>query len=396
MNPIKLNTTFDEKKHMHMAVRTGPIKVLMSSTSYPADLKDWKGLFIRHLTDALARRADIALHLWAPPGEVAPSIVYAPTEKESAFLRSLMRDGGIAHLLRSRPLKAMMSVPRLLKGLNSAYSRSAHLDIYHVNWLQNALAIPQNSKPLVISVLGTDMQLLKLPFMRTLIRRTCRQHPTYICPNAEWMVEPLQRAFGDVCKIKPMLFGIDPVWYAINRRVPANGHRWLVVTRITRAKLGPLLEWGAPLFENSNERQLHLFGPMQEKIELPDWIHYHGPASPETLSTDWFPEATGLLTLSRHAEGRPQVMLEAMAAGLPIVASRLPAHENIICPSKAGSLCDSALGLEKSIRSLENVEENYRTGVKSREWVLKEVGTWDDSASRFQELYEHLMASEHE
>lgn len=33
-----------------------PIKTLFVATSYPANLQDWRGLFIRHLADALARR----------------------------------------------------------------------------------------------------------------------------------------------------------------------------------------------------------------------------------------------------------------------------------------------------------------------------------------------------
>ncbi len=50
--------------------------VVMVSTSYPADLADWRGLFIRHLTDALARRADISLRLWCPPGELPANARY--------------------------------------------------------------------------------------------------------------------------------------------------------------------------------------------------------------------------------------------------------------------------------------------------------------------------------
>src|SRR3546814_20018551 len=61
-------------------------------------------------------------------------------------------------------------------------------------------------------------------------------------------------------------------------------------------------------------RSLHLYGPMEEEVELPGWVHYHGPASPRLLADEVFPAARGLITLSQHAEGRPQVLLEAMAA----------------------------------------------------------------------------------
>lgn len=381
----------ESKAGPHMADR--PLQVLMSSTSYPASLDDWRGLFIRHLADALAHREDIQLHLWAPPGETHPRIIKAATAHEGAFLARLMQEGGIAHLLRSGGIRALLAPLRLLLGLRAVYRR-AKVDIYHVNWLQNALPLPDDGKPLLVSVLGTDLQLLDKPIMKPLLRRIFTRHPTVICPNADWMVAPLQSAFGDVARVVFTPFGIDPMWYTIRREenmwsIPP---RWLAVTRLTRAKLGPLLEWGEPLFRDQS-RELHLFGPMQENIPLPDWVHYHGPASPDTLCRNEFPKAHGLITLSRHAEGRPQVMLEAMAAGLPIVASHLPAHENIVIHGETGWLCDSAEDVGRGLKHYEAADQNLRAGQAARTWVSQEIGTWDDCAARYATQYEALSGS---
>jgi len=371
-----------------------PLRMLTVSTSYPANLNDWRGLFIRHLTDALARRKDLRVSLWAPPGEVHPDVVPVTNTREAAFLAQLMQSGGIAHLLRSGGVRALVAPLRLLMGLRAVYRRT-DVDLYHVNWLQNALPLPNDGKPLLVSVLGTDMQLLHKPMMKTLLRHIFAQHPTVICPNADWMVEPLEAAFGEVAKVHFVPFGIDPMWYAIPRTdTPlANPARWLAVTRLTRAKLGPLLEWGEHFFKGQ-ARELHLFGPMQETIDLPDWVHYHGPASPEQLCRNWFPNAQGLITLSRHAEGRPQVMLEAMAAGLPIIASRLPAHENIVFHGETGWLCDSAGDVGQGLQHFEITAENLRSGHAARAWVGREIGTWDDCAARYIVQYNALCGSE--
>ena len=189
-----------------------------------------------------------------------------------------------------------------------------------------------------LRVLGTDLKILQLPLMKSVLRRVMRQRCSDHLPNAEWMEAPLQAAFGDVARIQPVVFGIDPVWYAVQRQPSAERPVWLAVTRLTRDKLGPLLEWSEPLFKGQG-RQLHLLGPMQEQVALPDWVHYHGPATPEAIAGQWFPQAHGLVTLSRHAEGRPQVMLEAMAAGLPIIASEMPAHADLVQPGSTGELC---------------------------------------------------------
>jgi glycosyltransferase involved in cell wall biosynthesis len=63
--------------------------------------------------------------------------------------------------------------------------------------------------------------------------------------------------------------------------------------------------------------------------------------TPRALLEEWFPQAAGLITLSQHDEGRPQVLLEAMAARLPVIASNLPAHRDLIRSGETGMLVDS-------------------------------------------------------
>jgi glycosyltransferase involved in cell wall biosynthesis len=367
------------------------MRVLLLSTSYPHDAADWRGAFIRRMVEALAQAGDVQLSVWAPPGELPASVADATTPAESAWLARLMSAGGISHLVRRGGPQALLAPFRLLRMLASTYRRQADVDVYHVNWLQCALPLPDNGKPMLLTVLGNDLKLLRLPFMRQLLRRTMHRRRVAICPNAEWMQAPLQEAFGDIADVIPVSFGIEDRWYAIERQLPASQpKRWLAVTRLTADKLGPLFDWSKDVFAGG-ARELHLFGPMQENIDIPDWVHYHGAASPDQLASLWFPNAYGLVTLSRHAEGRPQVMLEAMASGMPIIASAMPAHATLVEPEVTGMLCDSAETYRQALEHLEDDVTNLRLGKAARQLATNRFGRWSDCAQRYVRIYRRLL-----
>lgn len=366
-----------------------PPHVLLVSTSYPADAQDWRGVFISHLVKALASRNDVKLMLWAPPGMVPAKVVSTASRRESAWLSQLMAAGGIAHLMRKGGWRTRLAPVQLLRFLHSAYRRDPLPDLYHVNWLQNALPLPDNGRPVLVSVLGTDMQLMKLPGMLQLLRRRFRKRPVAICPNAEWMVPHLQGWFGDVASIRYVPFGIEERWYGLAAAARTD-RRWLCVSRLTEGKIGPLFEWCEPHFADGT-RQLHLLGPMQQSMQVPGWVHYHGPTDPIALSTVWFPGACGLITLSRHAEGRPQVMLEAMAAGLPILASTIPAHTDLLRHRETGWLCNGQTDVEAGLRALEDDAIHQRISGNAKAWVQSHVGTWDDCADRYASVYRDLL-----
>jgi glycosyltransferase involved in cell wall biosynthesis len=367
--------------------------ILFISTSYPVNEKDWKGVFISNLLGSLSSNPEIELKYWGPPGVMPSSAKYACTDDQAKWLIRLTECGGIAHIIRQKNIKSISCVLKLLLFLFKAYKRNADVDLLHINWLQNAIPLLRTKKPALITVLGSDFGLLDLPGMVALLRFVLKNRRSALCPNADWMKEKLERLFGDISTIIPVPFGVDDAWFNVRRCFSAeNTKKWIVVSRLTEKKIGTLFDWGRNFFLTHPEHELHLFGPMQENLNVPDWIHYHGPTNPEELRKIWFPQSCGLITLSRHDEGRPQVLLEAMASGLPVLASDLPAHTNFLTQKETGLIVRSEEEYISGLEWLSDPTNNEVLSTSSRDWVKKEIGTWDDCAARYVAIYQKLLS----
>lgn len=367
------------------------MRILFTSTSYPINSGDWQGLFIERMLEGLSRRPDIAIEAWCPPGVLPKGIANALREDDESWFRRLASQGGIAHLLRKHPVRGLASSIQLVRRIRRA-CRLSEPDLFHVNWLQCALGLPSNQTPALVTALGTDMQFLRVPMVRRLLTNRFARREVVLCPNADWMVPILEQTFGPSIRVRCVPFGIDSAWYRGERSLDTTQpHRWLCVTRLTAGKLGPLFEWAEDLFQSSG-RELHLIGPHQDKaIRIPDWVKHHGPASPKQLREQWFPRATGLISLSTHPEGRPQVMLEAMAAGLPVLASSNPAHLDLVTHRGTGWICNQLADLEAGLSFIENSGNNSDMGDRARKEARRRFGDWDDCTSRYAALYKELL-----
>ncbi|MFM1891315.1 MAG: hypothetical protein RLZ44_392, partial [Pseudomonadota bacterium] len=101
----------------------------MATTSFPRDAADWKGRFIYDLAAALDRTGQTRLRLWGPPGDLPGRVESADSTDDAAWLERMARAGGIAHLLRQRPLTGLRFAWGVLSRLRRA-CRANPCDLY--------------------------------------------------------------------------------------------------------------------------------------------------------------------------------------------------------------------------------------------------------------------------
>jgi glycosyltransferase involved in cell wall biosynthesis len=137
-------------------------------------------------------------------------------------------------------------------------------------------------------------------------------------------------------------------------------------------------------------------GPERGAIErlirekgLADRVHLAGwrPDVPELLA------AGSVLILPSHWEGMPNVILEAMAAGLPVAATQVEGTSELVVEGQTGFLVPvkSPQALADAISKMLAVPAFAKAlGASGRERVTAEF-SWERMVARYESLYESLI-----
>jgi glycosyltransferase involved in cell wall biosynthesis len=120
-------------------------------------------------------------------------------------------------------------------------------------------------------------------------------------------------------------------------------------------------------------------------VLLCGWIEHRG------LQEVYY--AADCLCLPSIYEGLPKVILEAMSVGIPVVASDIPAHRDVLYGGKAGFLVekpDPACWASTLCEVLANPGEANRRAQQAAE-LVEERYRWAHVAERLDEVYKRLV-----
>lgn len=146
---------------------------------------------------------------------------------------------------------------------------------------------------------------------------------------------------------------------------------------------------------SSNTFELHLVGDGPEKRHLRELAEQLGIAK-SIKWHGWLPrselrrayQSADCLVNPSFYEGMPNVVLEAMACDLPVIASKIPGHDTLVVHGETGFLFDlqEPDGLLLALRQMEDVDLRRRMGASGRARATAEF-SWRKVTEAYLELF---------
>lgn len=383
------------------------MRVGIITTSYPRFPGDYAGSFVADLGAALSR-AGIDVQVWAPhaPGlaerEVAEGVMVHRFRYAPGPLERVAYGDGIANNLRRHPTAAL-GLPGFVRALKRAGREAARsCDLLHVNWAQTAamVASPRLGVPVVVTAHGTDVRLAHDGgrMLRELRRGVAFPPVTEVVAVSDELAAELRQLAPHVRDVTVVPTGVES--------------ELLDRERVTRHAKGPLrIVYVGRLLESKGvhdladaflglERDalLTIVGGGPEEGPLA-WQFQRAGCAERVIITGAVPRPAALdamadadvVVVPSHAEGCGVVAIEASALGVPVIATRVGVHPELL-PEECLVGVRDVRGLTAKLTALaDDAELRARLGEQGRARVA-EAYTWDALAGRIAAVYERAVA----
>jgi len=252
--------------------------------------------------------------------------------------------------------------------------------------------------PYVISLRGGDVpgnekELDKIHQVLKPLRRMIYKYSKAVIANSSGLKKVAQKA--DPVSVSVIPNGVDTLFFCPDEtRVVKESFDFIFAGRLSRQKnLCFLLEQLSELIKNESQKIiLHMVGDGPLKNELLNYCHSL-KIFENVLWYGW-EDKTQILRLFRQSdcflnfsfyEGMPNSVLEAMACGLPVIASNVPGNDALVSNDQNGFLfdLDDSQTLQLALKKIVQApDQGFKMGQKSRERVISEF-SWYKAAYNY-------------
>lgn len=383
------------------------ISIAILATSYPLSSDSCSGIFIKRFVNKLPKHVNVELYV--PDGDVGvtnkdPSInlIRYGAKRHQTLCH---KPGGIPVALSKK--SNYLLVPQFLIALFLAVMKAAKKhDLIHANWSICGLVAIIPSKiyktPLVVTLRGEDMTRANTSKVYFYILKLIVLYANAICVVSEQFKCNIDRLWPEMSKkILVVENGVEDNYLNKKPTLYKRDNIKLVFigSLIKRKNLLWVLE---NLKEtNSNNYIFNIVGEGEELVELLRYVNQNGLDKHVILSGSASPDMTikiledsDVLILPSISEGRPNVVLEAMALGKLVIASNIPGTNELIENNSNGMLFQ--LNDKKSFshcidRVLSGSEELIKYCYSAQSSIKKRGLLWSNTAEKYVTVYEELI-----
>ncbi len=358
-----------------------PAHVVTLSSLFPSSRQPGAGLFVRERAFRVGRRLPLAV--------VSP-VPWFPLQGLIRLFRPGFRPGAPAHEVQAGVdvwFPRFISLPGVLKGMDGwmmalgAYPRlrwlksQGRLDLIDAHFgypdgFAARLLAGWLGVPYTVTLRGTESRHLADPAFRPRLKHALARAAKVFSVSESLRqvalaagVEPGRtRVVGngvDLARFYPLDkaeqrralgLGVDaPVLITVGGLVERKGfHRVMACLPALREEFPGLryLVVGGPSPEGDWTARLKA---LSAQLGLQDCVVFSGPVAPDDLRR--YLSAADVFVLSTRNEGWANVLLEAMACGLPVVATDVGGNAEVVCRPDLGTIVpfDDAAALQRAL-----------------------------------------------
>jgi len=362
------------------------MRLLVVTSQFPIQGEPTRGRPIVQTVQQLAQLATVRV--------VSPIAVYPRWAQPGGYIAHAPgAPAGLEWEVEYPPYAALPGLTRPINGRLCAHAIGdalAHFrpDVVLSYWLYPdaygaMLAARHAGVPLVAGARGSDIRV-RDPISRHLTRRVVRGARRLLVVSEDLGRLAMQRYGAQASRVRVIANGCDAATFHLADRTAArqalgialDAELVLYVGRLVPEKgLRELLEAIRELARQRPKLQLALIGggPMLAELgasaAAAGNVQLAGPLAPEAVAR-WM-VAADLVTLPSYSEGHPNVLVEALACGRPVVATDVGGIPEVVDASNGVLIgvrdsVDLARGLDKALRC--NWDEAALSGRFSRSW----------------------------
>lgn len=392
------------------------MRILVLTTSYPSDELDPSGVFIASLLHAVQRRGH-SVKVIAPSngivyGErVVNGIVTVrfPYFFPKSWERLTRGAGGIPENMAQSWLARVQVLPMMSTFLYTTLTEMREIDLIYANWLGagivGVIGKLLSGRPLVVSFRGDDGYLARDRLLWRTPAKWVMRHADALAPVSRELHDIIVGLGTPSEKCFLPRFGVDVELFHPRIRSESEersgGEIRVIYVGAMLIKKGvrDLIE--ALAAEEFCNVRLVLVGDgfylpeliaVAERRGLKERLEWKGLQPQKAVAEEL--RSSDIFCLPSYTEGRPNVVNEAMASGLPVIATRIGGIPDMVEEGGTALLYEpgDTEALRNCLRTL-SVDSNLRRsmGSRGRDLIMRSNLSWDTTAEDFEKILEYTM-----